>query len=120
MFAEFVHSVLARLPSSSQTDPQETSPAAIFGDHLVDMIWAVDTQLDELLIEARVASATSPEQGKKEVYVAKAKKAQINAENDKQRIPNIVKKLLVCYSSTVATATQYPYTSALGTAHYKP
>jgi THO complex subunit 2 len=106
MFAEFVQSVLARLPSSSQTDPQETSPAAIFGDHLVDMIWAVDTQLDELLNEARVASSASQEQGKKEVaaLLAKAKKAQTNAENDKHRIPVIVKKLLVCYSSTVATA----------------
>lgn len=72
------------------------------------MIWAVDTQLDELLNEARVASSASQEQGKKEIaalLVAKAKRAQTNAENDKQRIPVIVKKLLVCYSSTVAPHT---------------
>lgn len=106
MFTDFVQSVLARLPSSSQTGPQETSPAAIFGDHLVDMIWAVDMQLDELLTEAVVASAATPEPGKKDgaILVAKSKKAQTNAENDKQRIPVIVKKLLVRYSSTVATA----------------
>lgn len=98
-FVDFVQSVLVNLPSSSQAAPKVPSPAAIFGDHLVDMIWSVDTELDELLSEARVASTASGE-GKltsKEVasLVSKAKKAQANAEHDKQRIPIIVKKLLV-------------------------
>lgn len=98
-FVDFVQSVLVNLPSSSQASPKVSSPALIFGDHLVDMIWSVDTELDELLNEARVASTASGE-GKlstKEVasLVSKAKKAQTNAENDKQRIPIIVKKLLV-------------------------
>lgn len=99
-FVEFVQSVLINLPSSSQAAPKVPSPAVVFGDYLVDMIWSVDTQLDELLYEARLTSMTGGEYGKlsaKEVaaIVAKAKKAQQNAENDKQRIPIIVKKLLV-------------------------
>jgi THO complex subunit 2 len=64
------------------------------------MIWSVDTELDELLNEARAASAVSADQSKlptKDLatIISKAKKAQQNAENDKQRIQAIVKKLLV-------------------------
>lgn len=108
---EFVQSVLINLPSSSQASPKVPSPAVVFGDHLVDMIWSVDTELDELLNEARSAATGIAEQGKsspkessREIanLVSKAKKAQMNAENDKQRIPVIVKKLLVrhllCFS----------------------
>ena len=64
------------------------------------MIWSVDTELDELLNEARAASAVSADQSKLSTkdlatIFSKAKKAQQNAENDKQRIQAIVKKLLV-------------------------
>ena len=64
------------------------------------MIWSVDTELDELLNEARAASAVSADQSKLSTkdlatIISKAKKAQQNAENDKQRIQAIVKKLLV-------------------------
>ena len=73
------------------------------------MIWSVDTELDELLNEARAASAISADQSKLSAkdlttIVSKAKKAQQNAEGDKQRIQAIVKKLLVrtvLHSSTV-------------------
>jgi THO complex subunit 2 len=64
------------------------------------MIWSVDTELDELLNEARTAAAVSADQSKLSTkdlatIISKAKKAQQNAENDKQRIQAIVKKLLV-------------------------
>ena len=99
-FAEFVQSVLINLPSSSNTTAKSPSHATIFGDHLVDMIWSVDTELDELLNEARAASAVFADQSKLSTkdlatIISKAKKAQQNAENDKQRIQAIVKKLLV-------------------------
>jgi THO complex subunit 2 len=111
-FVEFVQSVLLSLPSTSLSSPKVLPPALVFGDHLVDMIWSVDLQLDELLNEARTASTASGEQGKlssKDVaaLISKAKKAQQNAENDKQRIPVIVKKLLVCLSLVLSRAT-YP------------
>jgi len=94
---EFVASVLTSLPSTSSKLP---SNAAIFGDYLVDMIWSVDTELDELLGEARIAATASAEQTKLSakdlsLLTSRAKKAQQNAEVDKQRIPVIVKKLLV-------------------------
>lgn len=99
-FAEFVQSVLINLPSSSNRTAKSPTHATIFGDHLVDMIWSVDTELDELLNEARAASAVSADQSKLSTkdlatIISKAKKAQQNAENDKQRIQAIVKKLLV-------------------------
>ena len=99
-FADFVQSVLINLPSSSNTSAKSPTHATIFGDHLVDMIWSVDTELDELLTEARAASAVSADQSKLSTkdlatIISKAKKAQQNAENDKQRIQAIVKKLLV-------------------------
>jgi THO complex subunit 2 len=64
------------------------------------MIWSVDTELDELLNEARAASAVSADQSTLSTkdlaaIISKARKAQQNAENDKQRIQAIVKKLLV-------------------------
>jgi THO complex subunit 2 len=64
------------------------------------MIWSIDTELDELLNEARAASAVPADQSKLSTkdlatIISKAKKAQQNAEIDKQRIQVIVKKLLV-------------------------
>ena len=101
-FAEFVQSVLINLPSSESSNATAKSPthATIFGDHLVDMIWFVDTELDELLNKARAAAAISADQSKLSTkdlatIISKAKKAQQNAENDKQHIQAIVKKLLV-------------------------
>lgn len=94
-----MQSVLRSLPSSSNAPERLPSHIAIFGDYLVDMIWSVDTELDELLAEARLAATAS---GDGEIsykdltaLVNKAKKAQQNAETDKQRIPSIVMKLLV-------------------------
>jgi len=107
---EFVTSVLLSLPSTSSNLP---SNAAIFGDHLVDMIWSVDTELDEFLSEARQA-ATSPAEETHlstrdmSLLTSKARKVQQNVENDKQRIPVLVKRLLV--SDVTAIGCPPPYT----------
>lgn len=102
-FVEFVNSILSSLPSSSTTSSKGTSNATIFGDHLVDMIWSVDTELDELLIEARAATAATatgepgkPPSREAVMLSTKTKKALSNVENDKQRIPVILRRLLVC------------------------
>jgi len=67
------------------------------------MIWTIDTELDELLNEARasVASLGEAKVTSKDVanLVNKARKAQQNVETDKQRIPAIVMKLLVSVPS---------------------
>jgi len=65
-------------------------------------MWSVDTELDELLGDARLAVTASPLQthlSPKDLsfLTSKVKKTQQNAEADKQRIPVIVKKLLVCF-----------------------
>jgi len=100
-FAEFVQSILTNLPSSS-AGPSAASPAATFGSILIDIMWSIDLQLDEFASEAKAAvGATADEtmQGGKDTagLMAKAKKAQQNAEGDKQRLQLILKKLLVCF-----------------------
>ncbi|KAF9569407.1 hypothetical protein CPC08DRAFT_182366 [Agrocybe pediades] len=97
-FADFVLSILNKLPSTSNDSDKLPSHKSIFGDYLVDMIWTVDNELDELLNEARTsvaalgdAKVTSKDMA---TLLNKARKAQQNAEIDKQRIPAIVLKLL--------------------------
>lgn len=63
------------------------------------MIWAVDLELEDVLNEARAAAATTdnkmPSSKEAANLINKARRAQQNAETDKQRIPVIVLKLLV-------------------------
>lgn len=99
-FVDFVTSILSTLPSTSSSLP---SNAAIFGDHLVDMIWSIDIELDEFLSEARLAATASAEETNLSardisLLTSKARKVQQNVENDKQRIPVLVRRLLVCDS----------------------
>lgn len=64
------------------------------------MIWAVDLELEDVLNEARLAAGTGdnkmPSSKEAASIMNKARRAQQNAEIDKQRIPAIVMKLLVC------------------------
>ena len=71
-----------------------------FGETLVDMIWAIDAELDELLADAKAALAacdgqTSAANGNVSALLSKARKAKQDAERDKDTIQLIVKKLLV-------------------------
>lgn len=95
-FVEFVQSVLNDLPSTSSTI---SSNVTVFGEHLVDMMWSVDAELDEVLADSKIALATGGDQGVPNTTVSallsKAKKAKQNAELDKETIQVIVKKFLV-------------------------
>lgn len=99
-FVAFVQSVLDALPSSSSPSSTSSSNAAIFGEHLIDMIWAVDAALDEIVAEAKLTIAQGGEQGALttsdlSAIFSKAKKTKQSAENDKETVTVIVRKLVV-------------------------
>jgi THO complex subunit 2 len=98
-FVQFIQSVLSDLPSTSSTSSTASSNVAIFGEHLVDMIWTVDAELDEILADATNALSGNDEATPSNVSVApllaKTKDAKQNVERDKDTIRVVVKKLLV-------------------------
>lgn len=69
----FVQSVLDGLPSSSSTSTA-SSNAAIFGEIVVDMIWSIDVELEEIISDAKgilVNGEHGAESGKKLCYPQK-------------------------------------------------
>ncbi|PFH52601.1 hypothetical protein AMATHDRAFT_74079 [Amanita thiersii Skay4041] len=98
VFVNFVRSVLNNLPSSSNSSPSSSPHAAVFGEHLVDMIWSLDAELDEIISDAKAAIASSGvEQDKSKSAAdafAKTQKVKSNAESDKDTLQSIVRKLL--------------------------
>lgn len=112
-FVQFVQSVLSDLPSTSSTFSAAYSNASIFGEHLVDIIWSVDAELDEILADATNALSGNDEGMSPNSDVAplltKTRNAKQNVECDKDTIRVIVKKLLV--SGTVHSTTARPYLS---------
>ena len=82
-FVIFVQSVLSGLPSTSSSTT-ESSSLTWLGNSLVDMIWSIDIQLDELAAESRSGEGTLGNEYYK------------NSEKDKQVVADLVKKLLVC------------------------
>jgi THO complex subunit 2 len=101
-FVEFVRGALVALPSSSSDTSAIPNLANVFGDHLVDIIWTIDAQLDEFLNDARnQITAAGPSSPTTTALLAKASKVKTNAENDKEKLQTIVKALLVCYSLVV-------------------
>lgn len=99
-FVNFVVSVLTRLPSSSTLTGSWLSSrdVTLFGEHLVDMIWALDVELEENLLQARTLLAD--EAAKKNPAMAKsleaAKLAKDSAESDKVTLQTIIRSFLVC------------------------
>jgi THO complex subunit 2 len=96
----FVHSVLESLPSSSSTTSVN---AIVFGELMVDMIWAIDEELDEIigdsknLIAIYSESDTSNDKGSSmSTALGNAVKAKKAAEEDKETLIRIVVKFLVC------------------------
>jgi hypothetical protein len=53
-FVAFIQSVLEGLPSSSSNSPSSLN-VSTFGEVLVDIIWSVDAELEEIIAEAKVA-----------------------------------------------------------------
>ena len=75
----------------------------IFGDILVDAIWSIDAELDEVLLDAKVHEGSRPgiqsqlfAKGPSYEYKSLAILAKQNAEKDKETLVLVVKKLLVC------------------------
>jgi len=53
-FVAFVQSVLDGLPSSSSTSAA-SSNAVMFGEMVVDMVWSIDVELEEIQFDAKAA-----------------------------------------------------------------
>ncbi|KAJ2920447.1 hypothetical protein H1R20_g16647, partial [Candolleomyces eurysporus] len=93
-FVAFVRRVLNDIPSTS------SSPSTAFGEHLVDIIWTVDAQLDEILVDARtsLSAISDPDQSSASPatvsQLSAIKKAKQAAEGDKEKLQVLVKKLL--------------------------
>ncbi|KAF5393664.1 hypothetical protein D9757_000298 [Collybiopsis confluens] len=93
-FVAFLRSVLVNLPSTSSNT---TSNVATFGEIFVDLIWAVDAELDEIIGNANAAIAACGPQGadkQQQAVLAKVTKLKQSADDDKATIISIVKKLL--------------------------
>ncbi|KAK0191289.1 transcription factor/nuclear export subunit protein 2-domain-containing protein [Armillaria mellea] len=96
-FVAFVQSVLNSLPSSSSSSTTTSSNTALFKEQVVDMIWTVDTELDEIVADAKATIAKNGAQespGDKSLALSKAKKAKQDAESDKDRIISIVTQFM--------------------------
>lgn len=100
-FVDFVRRVLDGLPSSS------SGPSTAFGEHLVDIIWTTDAQLDEILVDARSSLSAIPDQDQSSLspttvsQLTAIRKAKQVAEGDKEKLQVLVKKLLVCENVSV-------------------
>jgi THO complex subunit 2 len=61
-FTAFVKSMLLSLPSSSQV---ASSPAATaFGELLIDTMWSIDSQLDDVIADSKATIVAQPEKEK--------------------------------------------------------
>lgn len=97
-FADFVHSVLEVLPSSSSIGSTASAHASVLGELLVDLIWSADAKLDEILADAKALIATTEpaaQEGKSTANNAKIVELKQNAEIDKELVQQVVRKLVV-------------------------
>jgi len=96
--ATFARSMLHALPSSSHDTSPSASNAQALSELLVDAIWALDTQIDDLLMDAKATLATGDaSEGAKEAEVAVMQKAKAKLEKDKETLADLVKRLSVSY-----------------------
>lgn len=87
---DFVQATLNSLPSSSSARSGMNHVGSDFGEILVDVIWSVDSALEEPIQEHKAASA--PETAKANF---KLEQQKVTAERDKEAIQQIVRRLLV-------------------------
>ncbi|KAF8138151.1 hypothetical protein EV363DRAFT_1292738 [Boletus edulis] len=103
-FVNFVESVLASLPSSSvQSRPMQSD--TLFGELLVDIVWSLDAQLDELVTDAK-ATITNVEQTTATSDLHKATGIKQTAEQDKELLVDVVKRLLLAGIIDVAVCRE--------------
>ncbi|KAF7978302.1 hypothetical protein HWV62_899 [Athelia sp. TMB] len=88
-FLAFVRSVLHSLPSASSTSATGSSNLALFGEIIVDMIWSIDAELEEVQADAKVATASDEQSSQSAAAVRQA------VESDKETLAHIIKQLLV-------------------------
>ena len=96
-FAAFVKSMLLSLPSSSQDAP---SPAATaLGELLVDTMWSIDSQLDDVVADSKATIAAQSEKEKEQVNGRAEESGAVlsrdAATKDKATLLEVVKLLLV-------------------------
>lgn len=96
----FIQSVLEHLPSPSSV---KSSNAVVFGEILVDVIWSIDVDVDDIYQDAKLV-VTNAEQGKAPqvaegqdpaAVLSRAAQAKQNAESDKEKLAGMVKQLVV-------------------------
>ncbi|KAL0063115.1 THO2 plays a role in transcriptional elongation [Marasmius tenuissimus] len=93
-FVSFVQSVFEHLPSTSSAI--RSSNSSVFGEQVVDIVWSLDAELDEIFYDAKALITSCGEQTGDKVssLVAPASKVKQNVEADKATIASVVKKLL--------------------------
>ncbi|KAI0722891.1 transcription factor/nuclear export subunit protein 2-domain-containing protein [Earliella scabrosa] len=89
----FIRSVVDRLPSSS-TGPEKSLNAVAFGEILVDVLWSIDSELEDILADAKNAASVAEQGALTAATVAQALKAKEHAEADKSTLVVTVRRLL--------------------------
>ncbi|KAG9317174.1 hypothetical protein JVU11DRAFT_1367 [Chiua virens] len=103
-FVDFVQSVLVSLPSSSaQSRPIQSD--TLFGELLVDIVWSLDAQLDELAVDAKSIVAT-PEHAAQSSDLHKATDVKQATEKDKDLLVDVIKRLLFVGITSVAVCRE--------------
>lgn len=98
-FVKFVRLMFERLPSSSST--ASSSPNAVpFSQLLVDVVWSVDAELEDIISDAKSALAEEQKGADSSKSfdrdaVAKGLHTKQSAEEDKETLVGVVRRLLV-------------------------
>jgi hypothetical protein len=94
--AAFARSTLHALPSSSHDTSPSPSGAHALSELLVDAVWALDTQTEDYLADAKAAvTAAEAAAEVKEAQVAAAQTARAQFEKDKETLAELVRRLSV-------------------------
>ncbi|KAI0091900.1 transcription factor/nuclear export subunit protein 2-domain-containing protein [Irpex rosettiformis] len=98
VLADFIQSVLGNLPSPSTT---KSSSAIAFSELLIDLLWAVDVELDDIhadsnatLGNADKVNAVAGEGIDQVAAVTRVARVKQNAEADKQTLARLIQKLV--------------------------
>lgn len=108
----FIQNTLENLPSTSSAQDGHSANLALFGELLVNLIWAADTQLAEFIPDAKLSApparnAAKPttkdniEEDKKQEPTpekTRAERLKLLAETDRNTLADLTKKLLVSCS----------------------
>lgn len=96
---QFVQTMFERLPSSSST--AASSPNVVpFSEALVDVVWSVDTELEDFISDAKSALAEEQKGADDSKTfdrdaVARGLRTKQSAEEDKETLAVVVRRLLV-------------------------